>query len=136
MASVGKDSLTDTIVEIHAFLADLTDIKRFELERDKAARLGKALANANQHIRIPVLNSRNAALAMLAWVACRIYLPMAKDVMAELSGAVPPSTAKAQAQPERIPSASAPVSVVQPGNVVPMTVDDAALNEWLPTVAN
>lgn len=138
--AVTSGSLTDTLVEIHAFLADLTEIRRFELERNNAAQLARALNNANQHVKIPMLNSRNAALLMLAWTAGRIYLPMARDVMKELQTPRGAGVAQAETQAERMRSGSASGSVVpmQPvaGSVVPVTTDDAALGEWLPTVAN
>lgn len=138
VAAVGQSSLTDTIVEIHEFLADLTSIKRLELERDKAARLGKALGNANQHVRIPMLNSRNASLAILAWTVLRIYGPMVKDVMMELDNprALPsPKTIE-------VANAASPPSVVTSAGIVtvppsvPASAEDAALNEWIPRVAN
>jgi hypothetical protein len=147
VAAVGQSSLTDTIVEIHEFLADLTSIKRLEMERDKAARLGKALANANQHVRIPMLNSRNAALAILAWTVIRIYGPMAKDVLAEMEGKPVPARVAAgavagTAQPATVAATSGglvPVSSTAhtgAGAPVPASTDDAALSEWIPRVAN
>lgn len=134
--AVTSGTLTDTIVEIHQFLSDLTDIKRLEMERDKAGKLARALHNANQHVKIPMLNSRNAALAMLAWTAGRIYLPMAKDVVAEMSGAIPPSSRVAKAEAERIPSASVSEPVTVTGNIVPVSAEDAALESWLPNQVN
>lgn len=128
--AVTAGTLTDTLIEIHEFLADLTEIKRLELERDKAAKLARAFNNANQHIKIPMLNSRTAALAILGWTATRIYLPMAKDVMAELDGRGRPAQAPAPAPVQP----AAPVGMV-PGNVVPVPAEDASLEAWLPSTA-
>lgn len=121
--AVTAGTLADTIVEAHAFLAELTEIKRLEMPRDDAAKLARAVANANRHIRIPMLNSRNAALAMLAWVACRIYLPMGKAVFDEMS---------APKRPVMVASAVVVAPSPPAGGIIPVPNDDAALAEWLP----
>lgn len=146
--AVTAGSLADSIMDIHGFLAELTELKRLEMPRDHAQKLARALSNANQHIKIPMLNSRNAALAMLAWVAVRIYFPMAKDVMTELGQQQAPHMAAAaaagqpgsQAEPMRSGSGSgSPVSMdphamTLPGNIVPASNDEETLQEWLPTL--
>lgn len=132
--AVSAGALTDTIVEIHHFLADMTELKRLEMERDNAAKLARALHNANQHIKIPMLNTRTAALAILAWTMARIYLPMAKDVMAEINGAPPAQVAQHETQGAQ-PAPQQPTPVMS-GSVVPLPADDASLEAWLPSTRN
>lgn len=106
----------------------MTELKRLEMDKENAGKLARALNNANQHIRIPMLNSRTAALAILAWTAARIYLPMAKDVMAEMNGLPQPAQVQQAPLPQPVPTMA--------GTIVPVPADDANLDAWLPTVRN
>lgn len=110
----------------------MSEIRRFEIERDKAAKLAKAVHNANQHFPVPIINSKWVALGMLAWVAGRIYLPMAKDVMRELQTGQTVAQAVTKAEPIRSASVSDVAQTQAP--IVPVSADDAALESWLPGV--
>jgi len=127
VAVVSQTTLATAIFDLHAFVADVTALKRLELDKDQATALAKAVAGVNEHLKLPVLSSRNAALLMLFWTAGRIYVPMARDVMA--GQVAKPSQA---AGPVSVPvNTSQPETQGMAGSIV-LPADDAAVEEWLP----
>jgi hypothetical protein len=80
---VAVSTLETTIFEVHEFLATMTQIERLKLSGEQAHTLAEAVANASRSVNIPALSPEKMAIAMLAWVAGRIYIPMARDVAIE-----------------------------------------------------
>lgn len=48
--------------------------------------MATAIKEVERHYKLPVLSPEKVALVTLAWVAGRIYVPMARDVYAEAKG--------------------------------------------------
>lgn len=61
----------------------LTGLERLRIPDDQAHKLGAAIKEVERHFDIPMLSPKKRALVRLAWVAGRIYVPMARDVISE-----------------------------------------------------
>jgi hypothetical protein len=116
----------------------MTEIKRLELQRDQADKLGEAIENVEAHFPVlQIITGKWAAIAALCWVAGRIYLPMAKDVMAgQLAGR--PVPAAIETRPGAAPAMTATFDHglsagggLPEGSIVPVVDEKALANEWL-----
>ncbi len=127
VVEVSQGTLANHILELHEFLATMTEIKRFELEQRQANALAKAIHGANEHVKIPILTGKYMALAVLAWTAGRIYLPMAKDIIAERAQPPRPSPGVAASPPPPVNQTAPAVA----GDIVPVVNDADLAGEWL-----
>lgn len=114
--------LQQTIEEVHGFLAALTAIDRIRLQDGQARELAVAIKEVERHYKLPALAADKIALATLAWVAGRIYVPMALDIV----------------QAKKTPRPIAPQSPARPA--APATLDEVAampaeVNAWFDPAA-
>lgn len=126
---VTQGSLANHILELHEFMAEMTAIKRLELTDKQARDLAKAISGANEHVKIPILTGKYMALAVLAWTASKIYLPMARDVAAgQFDQRV------RQAPAPAVPVSATPAAPAA-GAVLPATMpsEEELAGQWLTT---
>lgn len=92
----------------------ITGLERLALQEGQARDLAAAIKEVERHHKIPVLSPEKLAIVTLLWVAGRIYVPMARDVIAGKSDDKAPSpdqSTRQAAQPVTAAHVPAPSDV-------------------------